>query len=275
MTEWAPVAIGGVGGSGTRVIAAILREAGVAIGRDLNDSLDNLWFTLLFKHQNILQAPDARFSHLVTIFVAGMSGGRVGPGDLNALDELAADDRIQHDSGWLRARAESLRLALARPIHSEMWGWKEPNTHVIIDRLIVKMPTLRYIHVVRNGLDMSFSANQNQLQFWGPFVLGADHAVTPRNSLRFWRWANSRILTMLERLRHRVMLIKFEDLCANPKTEVERLLSFTGIKLEPNFLDRATQLVVSPQSTGRYRNHSLDIFEPKDVAFVRAMGFVV
>src|SRR5947207_2715003 len=44
-----PVAVGGVGGSGTRVVAALLREAGVYLGADLNDSLDNLWFRLLFR----------------------------------------------------------------------------------------------------------------------------------------------------------------------------------------------------------------------------------
>lgn len=44
-----PVAIGGVGGSGTRVFAEILRGFGFYIGDCLNGALDNLWFTLLCK----------------------------------------------------------------------------------------------------------------------------------------------------------------------------------------------------------------------------------
>src|SRR5512139_426255 len=44
-----PVAIGGLGGSGTRVVAAILQEAGVDIGPHLNRSLDNLFFSNLLK----------------------------------------------------------------------------------------------------------------------------------------------------------------------------------------------------------------------------------
>lgn len=275
ITAWAPVAIGGLGGSGTRVIAAILRESGVAIGCDLNDALDNLWFTLLFKHKGVLELSDARFSQLATLFVAGMSGGHVAQHDLNAVDELSACDRIQHDSSWLQARADSLRWALMRPLPATIWGWKEPNTHVIIDRLTIELPTLKYIHVVRHGLAMAFSANQNQLRFWGPLMLGADHAVTPRNSLRFWRYVNSRILGISERLKERILLVRFEDLCANPKGEVERLLSFADLKPKPDLLDRATQLIVPPQSIGRHRNHSLDIFDPNDLAFVRDMGFVV
>ncbi len=44
-----PVVIGGVGGSGTRVVAAILSTLGFHLGNDLNESMDNLWTTLLFK----------------------------------------------------------------------------------------------------------------------------------------------------------------------------------------------------------------------------------
>jgi hypothetical protein len=43
------VVVGGVGGSGTRLVATCLQRLGVRIGPDLNESLDNLFFTLLFK----------------------------------------------------------------------------------------------------------------------------------------------------------------------------------------------------------------------------------
>lgn len=52
-----PVVIGGVGGSGTRVVAELLENLGFYIGSDLNTASDNLTYTLLFKrpkwfHQN-------------------------------------------------------------------------------------------------------------------------------------------------------------------------------------------------------------------------------
>ena len=46
-----PIVIGGVGGSGTRVLAEILRSLDIFIGNDLNESLDNLTYTLLFKRR--------------------------------------------------------------------------------------------------------------------------------------------------------------------------------------------------------------------------------
>ena len=45
----APVAVGGVGGSGTRVVAEVMRAFGFYLGSELNAASDNLWFTLLFR----------------------------------------------------------------------------------------------------------------------------------------------------------------------------------------------------------------------------------
>ena len=50
----AAVAAGGVGGSGTRLVAELLRGLGLQMGSDLNVSLDTRWFTLLFKRLEIL-----------------------------------------------------------------------------------------------------------------------------------------------------------------------------------------------------------------------------
>ena len=44
-----PVVVGGVGGSGTRVVEQMLRQLGVYTGADLNSAGDNRWFTLLCK----------------------------------------------------------------------------------------------------------------------------------------------------------------------------------------------------------------------------------
>ena len=72
MVIQAPIAIGGVGGSGTRVIASILKEVGIYIGGDLNHANDNLWFTLLFKHRDALNLNNTEFNKRLAIFEAAM-----------------------------------------------------------------------------------------------------------------------------------------------------------------------------------------------------------
>jgi hypothetical protein len=275
MGDCSPIAVGGVGGSGTRVIAAILEQVGVWMGGDLNDARDNLWFTLLFKHPSILGASERRFRELMALFLAAMSGDdRAAPSNLALLDELVSDGRPQHDAPWLERRAESLRQAIAVRYRAPAWGWKEPNTHIVADRLPAHIPEIRYIHVARSGLDMAFSNNQNQFNLWGPAFLGDDHAVSPRNSLKFWRWAHTRILDIGEGMGGRFLFIRFEDLCRDPETHVRRLLSFAGVEPDRNAIDRAIRLVEPPDSIGRAATRSLADFDPDDVAYVRRLGFL-
>lgn len=276
MYSRAPIAVGGVGGSGTRLVAAILEGAGLWMGGDLNEAQDNLWFTLLFKHPNILAASDQRFQQLVSLFVSAMSGrGRATPTDLALLDELVSDGRPQHDVQWLKARARRLRRAIAAPHPECAWGWKEPNTHIVADRLPRHIPGIRYIHVARSGLDMAFSANQNQLSLWGPAVLGGDHAAGPNASLKFWRWAHTRILSIGQDMGERFLFIRFEDLCGAPEKYVRLILSFAGAPTSPAIIDRVVHLVEPPASIGRFAARSLAEFDADDVDYVRRLGFAV
>ena len=51
----AVIAIGALGGSGTRAIAQVLMDAGIYLGDSLNNANDNKLFTRLFKNPFVLQ----------------------------------------------------------------------------------------------------------------------------------------------------------------------------------------------------------------------------
>ena len=66
---------------------------------------------------------------------------------------------------------------------------------MVLPRLNVLMPRMRYIHVTRNGLDMAYGRNQNQPRLWGRRFLGIDPIrVDPRYSLKYWVAAHQIIL---------------------------------------------------------------------------------
>jgi hypothetical protein len=75
-----PVAIRGVGGSGTRLVADIVLELGFYLGADLNYERDNLWFTLLLKRPEWYakeRAGDSTGIHVaLRLFERVMIGGR-------------------------------------------------------------------------------------------------------------------------------------------------------------------------------------------------------
>src|SRR5690606_16779845 len=99
--------------------------------------------------------------------------------ELDILNDISSMDRPQHPARWLKER---VRLLLSQPKdrpNTKYWGWKEPNSHIFLDYLCKSIPDMKYIHVCRNGLDMAYSTNQNQLKLWGEIILGEPIKETP------------------------------------------------------------------------------------------------
>jgi hypothetical protein len=281
-----PIAIGGVGGSGTRLIAGILHQLGYYLGSDRNKALDNLWFTLLFKRLELFDCPagSVELRRMVRYFVQGMTRSRsFDATDNQTIVSLAAHDRLQHRAAWLAIRAKTLAAAPDVPQpRADTWGWKEPNTHIFMDRLPALIQNLRYIHVMRNGLDMALSRNQNQQRLWGKAILGASPGdnVSPRYSLRYWCAVHRRITAIGQFLGpERFLLINFDCFCTAPGRHLTTLMEFLTSSHDPDPLvtdplkNRLIKMVQPPASIGRYKAQSQKIFDPEDVAYVKTLGF--
>lgn len=273
-----PVSIGGVGGSGTRLFAQILCRLGWYLGNDLNPSFDNLWFTLLFKRTELwpCDGRDRDFMLAVETFRAAMTGDRRLTAEEEAWLHGLTTDRLQHDRAWLQQRVDSLlaatRTRVGRP---PQWGWKEPNTHVLVDRLAGAFPEMRYIHVVRNGLDMAYSANQNQLRFWGPLFLRAVPETGPRAALKYWCAAQRRAARIEAQMPGRFLMVSYDAFCREPEEQLDALLSFLGIRLESAAAASLLALVRAPGSVGRFKQQGIGAFDADDVEYVRQSGLVV
>ena len=75
-----PIAIGAIGGSGSRVLAQVVHAAGVSLGSNLNSSNDNLEFTTRFKALGIKNVSDVDFtSRLAEFETLSRSGNALCP----------------------------------------------------------------------------------------------------------------------------------------------------------------------------------------------------
>ncbi len=272
-----PVAIGGIGGSGTRLIAEILLSLGYYMGSDLNQENDNLWFTLLFKRRDVLSATRRELAFCLETFLCRMQGMTdFTPDERQALERLAAVDRGEHPPDWLAMRVATLLTPNPAGRALNKWGWKEPNTHVVLDRLAASLPTLRYVHVLRNGLDMAFNSNQNQLAFWGSAFLGLPAVpIDPRHSLKYWCRVHRRVLEIADDMPGRFLFLDYDALCQRPAEGIGRLTRFLGESLDPTTLDNLLALVKPTGSIGRFRAHGVTAFDKQDLAFVASLGFPV
>jgi hypothetical protein len=268
-----PVAVGGIGGSGTRVIATFLHMSGFYLGDDLNQALDNLWFTLLFKRRSVLLENVDNFQLLARLFCSRMSGNTdISEWDYTTIHRLADEERMEHSRDWLLDRLYSFANPNTSKQANQRWGWKEPNTHIVIDRLLECQPSLRYVHVVRHPLKMAVSTNQNQLQSWGPIFLNREISVKPHQSLSYWCAAHRRVAEFMRIWPGRMIMIDLEALCTDPEQHCMRLAQFLLVQLADQSVAEFCRFL-RPSYDQRPRGVSLKQFDLHDLTYIAQIGY--
>ena len=284
-----PVIIGGVGGSGTRVVAEIINLLGFYIGDDLNPAKDNLWFLLLFKRPRWFRR--ARhdkheiFTGLRLLSKAMLHKIRPAWPEVKFLIRAVLDISIfghnyKGDGRGLWPFVRAWNMVAGHPkmiLNPNRWGWKEPNSHIYLDYLADFFSNMKYIHTIRHGLDMAFSDNQQQLYNWGP-IFGLELPQTksdePAASLKFWIKSNRRVIERGQKLGDQnFLVVNFDRLCLSPESEIQKIVSFLNIEPNPEKLEALIRIPQKPKSLGRYRAHNISQFDPADLNELERLGF--
>ena len=296
------VVVGGVGGSGTRMIASIIASLGLNIGSDLNDAYDNLSYTLLFKYKKALQytnfVNDPYYSDMFNLLKNATIGipFHLSLDDENILHDLTQRGRPGHTLQWLKERAENIRKisdtgaldnmylkqipVLSKQPLKGKWGWKEPNSIMQMDILNQQSKDIKFILVVRNGLDMAFSSNQNQLRLWGPEILDKQYykldnhghiIYNPSVALKYWVQIHTRILKIAKNYGKNFLMINYDDMCVNKEKWLKILCDFLGV--DSSLIPELVSQVDNPGGIGRFKKENISIFERSDVEYVKKLGF--
>jgi hypothetical protein len=241
-----PVAVGAVGGSGTRLVANMLRGAGIAMGTPVNTAGDAAEWPPLKK---LLAAPGGRSRHDVICAA------------LEAFETLLL---YRRDALGLSGRA----------------GWKVPGTFHWLAEFNAWFPAFQYVHLIRNGLDMAYSGNRSPVENWAAHYgvelrYCEERGVHPHSMLEYWLAANERALaTGRALLGERFLLLRFEHLCESPREAVEQLFAFLGVDMAPAAVDEMASLVKPPGSVGRYRERDWRAdFSEAQLARLEALGY--
>jgi len=232
-----PIVVGGLGGSGTRAVAQVLQQAGVYIGSCLNEPLDNLWFTLLFRRPARVKSPnDLTLNDCLDVFEKRMLGNPVwNASERNLLRRCALEFAI---NGYVRNERFGFPYRVYRSffqhrdVTAERWGWKEPNAHVFLPLLQNRYPNLRYIHVMRHPLDIVFGKNHLQLRNW-KHLFNIDEPDAKRAMLLYYKAANKRAIDIGKPHENKnFLLLKHEDLCHQPVETIDKLLAFCSLNVD-------------------------------------------
>ncbi len=178
-----PAVIGALGGSGVRVIPAIMRTAGFWMGAWVNPKTEDAMATRFF-----LQ--------------------RYFDGAVASPAHCEADLR--------RACASAVAAHRWRMPDTKMpWGWKNPRCMWVIPFLTRVYPGLKFIHVVRDGRDMALTNNTNLLRQHGELLLDDPAAKSDqvRAQLELWTKGNRTAHgDGSTHLGHNYLCITYEDL---------------------------------------------------------------
>ena len=242
----------GTGGSGTRAVAALMEEAGIYIGPELNRAKDALCM------KPFLRAwPEAylRRSGWVESVLAG-----------RPLSRRAGGRRML---AGLREALRCQRRGVPQP--SAPWGWKAPRTISMVPAVHRVLPDVRVIQLIRDGRDMAYSRNQNQLEALGDAVLGSELAQASPAVRSLALWSRLNLAAAGYGRRHmpgQLLVVRYEDLCARPADEAARIVQHMGLEeAEDAVVARAPELVDASPRVGRWRDE-----EPSDAAAAVAAG---
>ncbi len=286
-----PIIVGGVGGGGTRVIAQILRQLDIHVGVCLNTASDNLWFTLLFRRRrwlaNAIATENKPLYQALEIFqAASLNQRRLTPAEIYFIVTAVPETCWHWGKGpslrldkALRASVSLMRQPANRWSQYQGWGWKEPNSQLFLPYLNEFFPKMRYVQVIRHGLDMAYSRNQYQLHYWG-HLFGLDRstiAASPLTaSLDYWIRSNQQAIDFGRReLRERFLLLNIDALCQHPGDEIQRLVNFLELPISDVHLSHLASIPRVPATTGRYRQAKLDVFRPDQLAAVQQLGYAI
>jgi hypothetical protein len=260
--QHSPIVIGGLGGSGTRVVAQILRDAGVYIGSELNEPLDNLWFTLLFRRRSIKNPGSERLLPLLDLFAKRMHGNHRWNLQVQSLLCSCAFEFILRN--YVPPRRFGFPIQTMRSFYKReepggfCWGWKEPNSHVFLPLLINYFQSLRYVHVIRHPRDAVFGSNKLQLRNW-KHLFGITGTDEHKAMLLFHQVANQRAIDFGRELGDRFLLLKFEDLCAEPKHWTKRLIEFAGLDVD----DEKLKILSRIPNAEKIKSRKPDLMQPE------------
>lgn len=204
-----PIVATGRGGSGTRLLSLTLREHGLFLGNRLNESEDSVeWIDLIYEL---------------------------------AIKKLT--DKLPPGAHWqqeLIARAEHVVLKGLWK-QTQRWGWKLPETMLILPEVARAFSEAQIIHLVRHPLDTclrrTHMTSRMDNSIGEATLLAAYQWLNwdrdPRDDEDYIRNAASWVYQVDQVVRfsksletERYLEIKYEDLCAHPQAVSDTIAAF-------------------------------------------------
>ncbi|WP_148293749.1 sulfotransferase [Azospirillum sp. B4] len=211
-----PVVVYNKSHSGSRLLAQMLADQGVFIGAKLNESSDAMAVLPLIE-----RLVEDYYPNYQTLW------DQEWPTDLEALFVTAMMEHLAGHDG-----------------HSP-WGWKLCETTYIVPIIAAVFPKARFVHLLRDGLDVAFSDhvppqarfwrkvyfNNGDIQGWRGLSMTNRAYVRRPHIYNALHWMNAVEVgrSYGAMLHGRCLEVRYEDLCQDFIPTSRRILGFLGL----------------------------------------------
>lgn len=272
MSGHPPVIVAGMHRSGTSLLARLLDDLGLFVGKDLEAHAESRHFQRINKW--MLQEVGARWDHPETVAPL--------PDHPEIVEAMATHARFLLSSprsadymGWLAYLRRRSPVNLERP-----WGWKDPRNALLLPVWREVFPEARLVHIRRHGADVANSLRDRHgenIETWRgrePTVDGLDDLAQwlrpgwypPRDAivgslrsldldqgLDIWCAYVDQAEAGVEAHDGPTAELRFEDLAEDPRPHLEDLADLCGLDPGPEALEAAADRVDADRAR-RYRD---------------------
>ena len=207
-----PVFATGRGGSGTRLLSMLLQEHGLFLGNRLNESEDSIeWVKVLFEV---------------------------------AVRKLTDDaSSCSHRQEALSRCGESI-LTKGQWKEGQLWGWKLPETMLVLPEVVQAFPGARFLHLVRHPVDTCLRRTHVTSRPNNPVGAATLQAAyswlgwsrNPGDDDDYMRNTASWVYQVHHAVKfgrglgsNRYLELRFEDICADAQTVSDTIAEFLDI----------------------------------------------
>jgi hypothetical protein len=237
----APVIISGMHRSGTSLFSSLMAEAGMHIGKDLEQNFESIFFYNI--NESLLETIGATWD---------------APKTLSNISEEQINDQLKMIDIQLKRKGTIRYLGIIKWIKTGIdisnlkvvWGWKDPRNTITWPIWKKKFVDAKIIHVVRNPIDVAISLQKREVynkkiveieKGQGRIKTYSILAQTLEYCLSLWEQYEEEAARMIRTHPNDVFLVKYEDLLTQPYYCMGKVLDFINektLKITQSSIDR-------------------------------------
>jgi hypothetical protein len=130
------------------------------------------------------------------------------------------------------------------------WGWKDPRTSLTFPIWLRVFPQARFLHIVRNGIDVAISMHrraQKQQRSFLKRVLQIDYSPLTLDFMYCFQLWEEHMSFILENRKiispENYLELRYEDLLASPAKNLRLIMNFIDYPVEEDVLEKACEQI--------------------------------